>query len=238
MKNPGSHTHQPQPHQDTRPKRKLLPLLNLIDRFFPWLGQKRKRKYWEKTWLQEGDRPESLSTKVPIELKQSVDDGWLPAGSSVMDIGCGRGQISAWLAERGFKVTGGDLADAAVDLARKYFPDFEGRLKFRQLDIIRAKPEHGRFDVAVDRGCFHGIPENLKVTYVKNVGSWVRPQGRFLLLTRIDGGSEQTREHIRSLFTDLFEIERWEMTAEPLIRSEGPLPRRQTPGLVFWMLRK
>ena len=62
--------------------------------------QERSRSLMEKTWL---DR---------------FLNG-LPAGGSVLDLGCGCGEpIGAYLIDRGFNLVGVDYAPAMIDLAR------------------------------------------------------------------------------------------------------------------------
>jgi len=205
---------------------------------FPGLSGRLKRKYWEQAWINEQKSPETLSTAMPSEIRHAVSDGWLEAGCSILDIGCGRGQISAWLAGQGYKVVGGELANAAVDLARQHFGDIGENLSYRQLDICAAEPEPGRFDAAVDRGCFHGVPDTLKARYVENVALWLRQNGRLLMLTKVDGSQSETEQRVNRLFSPKFRIQRYEPTIEPLTRSAGPLPRVQAPGLAVWMERK
>ena len=50
----------------------------------------------------------------------------LPAGASILDIGCGSGQpISRYLIERGFAVVGVDSSPTLISLCRSRFPDQE-----------------------------------------------------------------------------------------------------------------
>ena len=56
----------------------------------------------------------------------------LPAGGSVLDVGCGRGRHMRWLAARGFRLTGVDRDGAALaglkDLGETVEADLEGGL--------------------------------------------------------------------------------------------------------------
>lgn len=207
-----------------------------------------KKQRWERNWRVESERPVAqLATTVPKELKEAVEDGWIVPGSSVMDIGSGRGQISAWLAGRGFTVLGADLAEAATQLARRHFSDVGPHLQFRTLDICLDEAEAGRFDAFVDRGCFHGV-RGLRQAYLENVLTWSRPRARLLLFHKVDerdlgeaelSALQQSLERrIRQLFEPAFEIERCAPAAEPLSRSAGPIPRVVKPGMVFWMTRR
>jgi len=73
--------------------------------------------------------------------------GALPAGSRVLDLGCGTGLPTArQLVEAGLEVVGVDLSRGMVELARQYVP----RATFHRLDIadLGADGPHdlGRFD--------------------------------------------------------------------------------------------
>jgi SAM-dependent methyltransferase len=56
----------------------------------------------------------------------------LPAGARVLDVGCGNGSVAAELERRGFRVTGIDLAEAGIDIARASCP--KGRFEVLAAD--------------------------------------------------------------------------------------------------------
>jgi 2-polyprenyl-3-methyl-5-hydroxy-6-metoxy-1,4-benzoquinol methylase len=208
---------------------------------------RRQKSNWERNWRVESERPvEDLSTVVPDELKLAVAEGWLPAGSRVMDVGSGRGQISAWLAEQGFSVLGVDLADAATELALRHYSALAPRLEFRTVDVCLDRVELGPFDAFLDRGCFQSVPDRPR--YVENVLRWSKPEARLLLFHRVDdrdvgSGDLSTLERrleqqVRRSFERHFEIEKACPTTVPMSRSAGPIPRVTKPGMVFWMIRR
>src|SRR5688572_30222331 len=49
--------------------------------------------------------------------------GRLPAGARVLDIGCGPGQFSQYLMDRGFIVEGIDTSEEMLRIAREKVPD-------------------------------------------------------------------------------------------------------------------
>lgn len=214
-------------------------VLKYARRVAPRLERRIHRRKWEHLWHVESVRPrDALATTIPDELAEAVRSGWFPPGCRVLDIGSGRGQISAWLAERDFSVVGGDLADEAVRLARREFAEIPGRLEFRRLDIIQDRPEPGRFDALLDRGCLHTIPAELRRTYAHNVATWCRPGGKLLVLHRLEGEAHHLVDDIRQLLGSAFELERHARTAQDLVRSAGPLPRHSAPGIAFWLVRR
>ncbi len=48
--------------------------------------------------------------------------GLLPAGASILDVGCAAGRDSNLFCQRGFKVTGVDLSEGLLSIAEQHFP--------------------------------------------------------------------------------------------------------------------
>lgn len=72
--------------------------------------------------------------------------GQLAAGARVLDAGCGTGvPTSRQLQDAGLHVTGIDISEVMLTLARKNLPDTD----LRQLDLTEIGPELGSFDAAV-----------------------------------------------------------------------------------------
>jgi len=219
-----------------------------VRQFFATPESERQQRLarWESNWEVEAARPEEdLSQVLPIEVQDAARTGWFPAGSHVFDIGSGRGQISAWLADQGYTVLGGELTEAGTALARKHFGD-DPNIEFRVLDICRATPEPARFDVLLDRGTFHCIPDSWCDAYVRNVATWARPGARFLLMHRLFGYDDTPIERrqrslddrIRGQMAPYFDCERSAPTIEAMMRSAGAVPRLTMPGMAFWLTRR
>lgn len=64
---------------------------------------------------------------------------WVPAGGSVLDLGCGSGEpIAGYLIRQGRRVTGVDAAPGLIDLCRRRFPEHDWRVAdMRGLDLGR-----------------------------------------------------------------------------------------------------
>lgn len=103
----------------------------------------------------------------------------------VLDIGCGTGELSLYLAARGHPVVGIDAAPNAVERARRKAADRGLDVEFRVGDALDP-PEIGRFDTVVDSGLFHVFGDANRERYVAVLRSLLRPGGRVLVLCFAD----------------------------------------------------
>ena len=109
----------------------------------------------------------------------------LPIGP-VLDVGCGSGGLSLFLAEEGHEVTGIDFVAAAIDLAqskaRELSPDVEARLTFRVADGLRPSLLQEQFGSVVDSGFYHLFDLEEGDRYIDELAKMLRPKGLFYLL--------------------------------------------------------
>src|SRR5262245_48130087 len=106
----------------------------------PRLRSKWKRWRWEARWKRLAHRQRLRGHGVPREVVDAIEDGWLPKGAPALDIGCGEGEIAAWLASQGCPAAGVDIARSALALARVRFPESPGHLEFHAIDVCRKAP--------------------------------------------------------------------------------------------------
>ncbi len=89
---------------------------------------------------------------------------WLPAdmtGERVLDAGCGAGQLSFAMAERGAVVDGVDLSPTLLDLAAQRAPsDLKGSVSFRAGDMLEAAQQPLDRVVAMD-SVIHYAPDDM-----------------------------------------------------------------------------
>lgn len=166
---------------------------------------------------------------VPPEVVALVEGG-LPPGRA-LDIGCGSGTSSVYLAEHGWDVVGVDFSAAAIRRARRRARQAGVRCTFHRADATELAFLSGPFDLALDIGCLHGIPGQGRARYATGLARLVRPAGLYMLYAICPLPDRPTPrgitpEAVRELFTAVFVIERQE---------EGK--DRGRPSAWYWMKR-
>jgi SAM-dependent methyltransferase len=76
-----------------------------------------------------------------------------------LEIGCGTGTDSIWLAHQGFTVLGTDISQVAIDMAKQKKIDKSLNCEFAVLDFIHENSLPASYDFVFDRGCFHSFDE-------------------------------------------------------------------------------
>ena len=117
-------------------------------------------------------------------------------GGALLDIGTCSGSQAIALAKLGFEVTGTDVSETALRKARANLAGEEAGLavEFVLDDIVSTRLPADRFDVILDRACFHGIYHFGKERYVENVLRILKPRGIVLLKT-MSAAEERFNDH-------------------------------------------
>ncbi len=101
------------------------------------------------------------------------------AGERALDMGCGSGPYSIWLAERGAIVSGMDLSQTMISLAQERALARNLRAEFRVADIRDSLPfGEAEFDLVITATALHYV-ENLDST-MKEVARILKPEGRLI----------------------------------------------------------
>jgi SAM-dependent methyltransferase len=97
-------------------------------------------------------------------------------GARTLEVGCGNGSISAWLADR----VSPDGTAVAFDLDLSLIEALAPNLELRQGDIVAGPVERGSFDLVTARAVLHHIADAEAV--IKNLAASMRPGGAILLI--------------------------------------------------------
>ncbi len=112
----------------------------------------------------------------PPELLDFIDHH--PPGRAI-DMGCGTGTNVITLAQHGWQVTGIDFAARAIQLAKRKVKQAGVTADLSVNDATKLSGISGPFDLALDMGCFHGVPD--RAAYVNQIKRVLAPGGYWLL---------------------------------------------------------
>ncbi len=106
----------------------------------------------------------------------------LPENAHVLDVGCGAGiPTSKFLIKRGIKVTGIDLSDKMLSLARDNVPN----AKFFKMDMNELKFEENTFDGIVSVYTLFHVPKKNHLDIFKKFFKILKPGGILLINTGV-----------------------------------------------------
>lgn len=130
-----------------------------------------------RAWYRWGDPPWVGGPRD--ELVRLVSDGTLGSGRA-LDLGCGTGANSVFLAQNGFDVLGIDYADSAIRRAREAAAAAGAEVEFMVGDVTDMVGVVGPFDVVVDYGTFDDLPYGDRPSYFSELLRVTAPGSRLL----------------------------------------------------------
>jgi SAM-dependent methyltransferase len=109
-----------------------------------------------------------------------------------LDIGCGTGDNSIWLAQNNFQVTGVDISETAIQQAIDKAHQAQVACTFRIIDFLTNNVDGAPFGFVFDRGCFHTVSsDEERRSFAENVAGHLAADGLWLSLV---GSADELRE--------------------------------------------
>lgn len=149
----------------------------------------RQGEWWDSFYSNRG-KPVPFFRESPDEsLWNWVSDGLIPRGR-VLDLGCGNGRNSIFLAKFGFTVEGVDYSGTAIEWAAQHAREAGVELRLHHASVFDLQLTAGSYDLIYDSGCFHHMPPHRRLSYVELVVDALKPGGQFgMACFRPEGGS-------------------------------------------------
>jgi arginase family enzyme/SAM-dependent methyltransferase len=181
---------------------------------------------WDEAYV-GGRAPWDIGRPQPV-FRRLADAGELV--EPVLDSGCGTGEHTLMLAERGIEVVGIDISTAAIERAR-------AKIRIRGVDPLLvvadalALERLGRhFGSVIDSGMFHTLDDAARQRYVESLAAVVVPGGRVYMLCfsehvpGVSGPRRVTQAEIHDAFEAGWTVESIEAEVFEVRPEFGPEP--------------
>lgn len=134
-----------------------------------------QRQMWEQKF---GDGEHDAYRDVPSDFAQ-VAIGLIPAGSNVLELGCGVGVDADFFAQNGHNVLATDFSNVVIEQNKAKYS--EPNLKFEVVDLEARLPyEPGRFDVIFAQLSLHYWTPDVTAEIIERLHSVLRVSGLLL----------------------------------------------------------
>lgn len=127
--------------------------------------------------------------KLPSRLTALVEGPSALPAARALDVGCGTGDTSIYLAKHGWDVTAVDFAKPALARARGKAQAAGVNVRFAHADATRlASYGFGTdFRLVADNGCMHGLSDDGRAEYARALTAMVPSGGRLVIAAFLPG---------------------------------------------------
>ncbi|MEJ2748783.1 MAG: methyltransferase domain-containing protein [Anaerolineae bacterium] len=142
----------------------------------------------------------------------------LPPGRA-LDLGCGYGRASIFMARHGWQVDGVDfVAEAVAEAARRAeAAGVSDKIHFHESPVSELDYLTGTYDFALDVGCMHSLDEVELQRYAAALRRLLRPGAVYLLYARLQEPDQDAEsgprgvpeQAVKALFADGFDLEQF-----------------------------
>jgi SAM-dependent methyltransferase len=175
--------------------------------------------------------------KMPTRLLELVEGpAALPKGKA-LDLGCGTGDSSIYLAQHGWEVIAVDFVNRALDRARAKTKAAGVTVQYMQGDVTRLR-SYGigeGFPLISDLGCLHGLSDEGREAYVREVSAVAAPGARLVLAGFAEGKRRGPRGFNRPEVERRF-ADQWDLLSSGI--DEGVSTEPDNPIYVYDLRRK
>lgn len=153
------------------------------------LLEKRENEWWDK-FYSDKEKPVPFFKNIPDEsLISYFDIGILKQGKA-LDVGCGKGRNSFYLAKRGFEVYGIDFSKTSIEMGKQIAKEQSLKVNFLCQSIFDFQDKPESFDFIYDSGCLHHMKPHRRNQYLETILKYLKPDGYFAMMCfNLKGGA-------------------------------------------------
>ena len=123
-------------------------------------------------------------TKFRPPIEEVLSSGRFPLSGALLELGCGAGNFSVWLAQKGYTVSGIDISPTAISWAKERAAEQGVAVNFLLGNVLDlAEYDAGEFDIVLDGYCLHCIIGEDRSRCLSNTHRVLKPGGWLLVFT-------------------------------------------------------
>ena len=159
-------------------------------------------KSWDASY-QNGPAPWDIGHPQPAIARLASGGAF---NGSVLDAGCGTGEHALLIASLGLQVLGVDVAETAIDMARKKAQERGISAEFEVADAFALEVLGSTFQTVLDCGLFHTFDATERPAYVASLASVTERDATLYVLCFSDKGPEEvphpvSEQELRAAFS-------------------------------------
>ena len=197
----------------------------------------------QKFYRQAAGQPEKLPwhrDEPDALLRRAVEAR--AARGRALDVGCGAGVFTVWLAQSGMETVGIDLFPEAITMARARADRARVDVELVTADLFTFSAARS-FDLVFDSGCLHSLVGGDTRRYREKLLQWLGWGGDYVLAHwgkrhafdwRPIGPRRRSEEAIRTIFAPALELRETESVDFEAPFPFGPVVR----GVGYWFTRQ
>ena len=164
--------------------------------------------------------------RIPKELKEIVE---LNNPKTSLELGCGLGIFSSFMASQGIKATGVDFSSVAIEKANKRVANNTDKPVYIVGDVTNLEIINKQFDVSYDVGCFHCLNEESQQKYVSEIYRLLKPGATHLIwaLDSSPSGIKLSPDYIAKQFENNFQLKKSTFSRRRIVASHW-----------YWLVRE
>ena len=132
----------------------------------------------------------------------------VPKGGKALDLCCGAGTNTVYLAQNGYGTTGIDISSTALGFAKKRAEQANAELGFVNASFIDLPFANNQFALIYDMGCFHHVQPEDRQPFIRGIHRVLKPSGIYMLTCfsyrNGVGWNHFTKQQLTVLFSELF----------------------------------
>jgi ubiquinone/menaquinone biosynthesis C-methylase UbiE len=164
-----------------------------------------------------------LGKPRPI-LVEYMKKGLLPGGKA-LDLCCGAGTNTIYLAQNGYDVAGIDISTTALRIVLAKAETAKVNISFLNGSFVDLPFDERRFDFVWDMGCFHHVTVQDREKFIAGVYRVMKPSGAYMLTCfsyrNGPGWNHFTKHQLINHFGDSFLLD--EFRHYPSLEGDGAI---------------